>query len=94
MRMLLLLALLVSSSSWATDKHVPKNPLSPTPTIIYRSGDDHGMAGLLIGAGITAWLMHRRSRRAQPPPAVTVAPPVCEDRTAEIERRVQLACAK
>lgn len=93
MRMLLLLALLVSSSSWATDKHTPKNPLSPTPTIISQSGDDHGVAGLLIGAGITAWLMHRRARRHQPP-VVTVATPVCEDRTAEIERRVQAVCGK
>lgn len=93
MRMLLLLALLCASSSWATDKHVPKNPLSPTPTIISRSGEDHGVAGLLIGAGITAWLMHRRAKRHQPH-VVTVAPPVCEDKTAEIERRVQLACAK
>ena len=59
MRMLLLLALLVSSSSWATDKHVPKNPLSPTPTIIYRSGDDHGMAGLLIGAVGLMWQAFR-----------------------------------
>lgn len=91
MRMLLLLALLVSSSSWATDKHVPKNPLSPTPTIIYRSGEDHGVAGLLIGAGITAWLMHRRAKNRAVPPVTLTCP---EPRDVERERRIEQACAK
>lgn len=90
MRMLLLAALLSAGPSWATEKHIPKNPLSPPPTTnIYQSGEDHGVEGLLIGAGVAFWLMHRRAKhRAAPPVTLTCPEPN------ERERRIEQACGK
>jgi len=91
---ILIAALGFSSTSWATDKHLP-NPIVRTETVYVHDTDRDGyLVGALIGAGVTYWIMHRRAKRNRPlvpacPVATCPAVPTCDAQTS----RVLEACA-
>lgn len=81
---ILLVAVAFAPRAFATNK-----PPSKPPVVIVEKERDYSAA--LIGAGITAWIMHRRAKRQRPEPLVVV-PPTCPAEE-KLERVLEL-CGK
>lgn len=54
------LCLAVAAPALATDKHIPERNPPPPVIVVQHDHDNNAAAGLLLGAGITYWIVCHR----------------------------------